>query len=176
MLDLIEKFRHLIQFHQVAQIDKKIHQIVFFATGTVLNTENSDGVPTFNDQRPFRFKTSAHVCICNWKHWIFECYYLRSKIRSIDWKSNTQMQIKVTKTMKNDRTKVSIEIKLIKIKKYDVRKISSNQTTSRTNFSSKIIAAVVTIVFISKFSNASDTITFTINTFYTINAYSLRNS
>ena len=68
MLDLIEKFRHLIQLHQIVQINKKTHQAVFFVTGTVLNTENSDGVSTFNGQRPPRPKTPAHACICGWKH------------------------------------------------------------------------------------------------------------
>ena len=86
------------------------------------------------------------------------------------------MQIKMTKAMKNDRTKASIEIKLIKARKYDARKVSSNQTTSRTNSSSKITAAAATIAPTSESSNAPDTATFAISTFYTTNAYSLRNS
>ena len=75
------------------------------------------------------------------------------------------MHAKVTEAMKNDRTKVSIETKIIRARKYDARKNAS-----------KIIVAAATNSSTSEFSsNAPDTATFVISTFYATNAYSLRN-
>ena len=174
MADLIEKFRHLVQLHQVAQTEKKSHQTASFAASTTSGSENSESAPpTFNGRGPAPSKMAPPACICGFKHWYQDCYYLRPEIRLAGWKPNSQTQAKVTEALKDDRKKAYIEGKITKAREFDARKASSNQ--QQNSSSSKIVAAASTFSESSE-SSAPDTATFAMGTFYANSNYSLRNS
>lgn len=69
MFDFIEKFRYLMQLHQIIQIEKKIHQTIFFVANIISNFENfKNAFFKFNNHTSIFFKIILFICLCDFKH------------------------------------------------------------------------------------------------------------
>ena len=113
MHNLIEKFRHTIRMFEKSKANFKSH-FAFSLDGnsTSAFTLSSSNVKSKdeNNRSSFRRKlVESSQCVCEEKHWFSECFYINSKSRILGWKSDSQVQKKITEVLKNKRFKEKVE-------------------------------------------------------------------
>ena len=136
MHDLIEKFKHTIRMFEKSKASFKSHFAFFFDDNSISAFIFSFFNVKFkneNNRSSFRRKSvESFQCVCEKKHWFSECFYINSKSRISDWKSDSQIQKKITEALKNKKFKEKVKRVLKKNTEFEKKIKSENDKTSKS--------------------------------------------
>ncbi|SLM34143.1 Ribonuclease H-like domain [Lasallia pustulata] len=148
---LAERFRHRLRLKAIYQPNKSTTHTAFAAeatntaTASKLDASKSDTSKSEASKSKASYKGNKKDkpdCLCGWKHFYNECYYLNETTRPSSWSPNAETQARVDEAMKEPKVKKFVEISLQRSRDFQAKKSNDNDNNKAREAHPSFSAAV----------------------------------
>ncbi|SLM34863.1 Ribonuclease H-like domain [Lasallia pustulata] len=148
---LAERFRHRLRLKAIYQPNKSTTHTAFAAEATNTATASKLDASKLDASKSEASKLKASYkgnkkdkpdCLCGWKHFYNECYYLNETTRPLSWSPNAETQARVDEAMKEPKVKKFVEISLQHSRDFQAKKSNDNDNNKAREAHPSFSAAV----------------------------------